>query len=799
MRNFVIAIILILNAANLQAAVFTVTSNSDSGDGSLRETILKANANGTADVDIINFNLQGSDLANITISLKTELPILTSNIIIDGTSQPTSILANPNIKVCLVRAADTYFNGLRLDNASAVEIYGLSFSNFKADPQGSIDEKKGAIYLYNSLNIRIGSPNKPNCFGNNYAGILSPFVIPKVYVENIVIKSNIFGLSENGMNVMPNDSGIDLSFFKNGQIGGDTPEEGNLITANVRNGIALGAAEGAVRVLNNIIGVDKALSFRPAPAAIGIYINGASCTPIISENIIGGQLKGILLDYINAGFTISGNKIGTALSGNENYPNTTGIHINFSNFKGIIGGSTNGDRNFIANNEVGIIIENSYPVSILKNSIFCNRKAAIEFKDLPTGKTITQSKINVITSNSASGLYLPNAVVELFYDDECPDCQGKFWIATLQTDANGNWEYNGPLTGSLTSTGTNMDGATSGFSKPVISDASKKINDVFCGAANGSITGLVISDASVFTWFNAANQQVGNLKDLTNVPAGVYYLKAGQPGGCDILSATYTIKNIPVNYKVKSSTITPASCNLENGSVFITAYESEKPNNFSWTNDKGIEISNAERLENVADGRYTLTASNGSGCTNIVGEFIVGAAQAPFLDITKMQQLISCDGKTISATGIEIIGDTAPYTYKWIDNDGSVVYDGLNIVNVKAGKYTLQVTDKYGCTVNSEELDFMQLENKVLQIPNTISPNGDGINDTWKINGAVNYPNAEFYVFNRNGEKIFNSKGYNKEFDGTRNGKPLAVGVYYYVIDLKTDCGKLSGSLTILK
>ncbi len=49
-------------------------------------------------------------------------------------------------------------------------------------------------------------------------------------------------------------------------------------------------------------------------------------------------------------------------------------------------------------------------------------------------------------------------------------------------------------------------------------------------------------------------------------------------------------------------------------------------------------------------------------------------------------------------------------------------------------------------------------------------------------------------VFTRYGEKIFESKGYNKPFDGTTNGRQLPAGVYYYIINLNTDCNLLSGS-----
>ncbi|MGZ3766270.1 MAG: T9SS type B sorting domain-containing protein, partial [Mucilaginibacter sp.] len=86
-----------------------------------------------------------------------------------------------------------------------------------------------------------------------------------------------------------------------------------------------------------------------------------------------------------------------------------------------------------------------------------------------------------------------------------------------------------------------------------------------------------------------------------------------------------------------------------------------------------------------------------------------------------------------------------------------------------------------------------------LNIPNAFTPNGDGINDYWKINGMENYPTCTIQVFTRYGQKVFESKGYVHPFDGTMNGKPLAVGVYYYLINLSSNCSILSGNLTIIR
>ena len=85
------------------------------------------------------------------------------------------------------------------------------------------------------------------------------------------------------------------------------------------------------------------------------------------------------------------------------------------------------------------------------------------------------------------------------------------------------------------------------------------------------------------------------------------------------------------------------------------------------------------------------------------------------------------------------------------------------------------------------------------EVPNTFSPNGDGINDFWVIENLETYTNVTVTVFNRNGEKVFSSNGYASPWDGTYKGSQLATGTYYYLIDPKKGRNKLSGSITILR
>lgn len=86
-------------------------------------------------------------------------------------------------------------------------------------------------------------------------------------------------------------------------------------------------------------------------------------------------------------------------------------------------------------------------------------------------------------------------------------------------------------------------------------------------------------------------------------------------------------------------------------------------------------------------------------------------------------------------------------------------------------------------------------------IANTFTPNNDGMHDTWTINNLSSYPKCRVQVFSRTGQKVFESIGYPKPWDGTLKGKPLPIDTYYYVIELNNliKSKPVTGYVTILK
>ncbi|MGN6637615.1 MAG: gliding motility-associated C-terminal domain-containing protein, partial [Mucilaginibacter sp.] len=84
-------------------------------------------------------------------------------------------------------------------------------------------------------------------------------------------------------------------------------------------------------------------------------------------------------------------------------------------------------------------------------------------------------------------------------------------------------------------------------------------------------------------------------------------------------------------------------------------------------------------------------------------------------------------------------------------------------------------------------------------IPNTFTPNGDGINDTWNIKSLSTYANCTVQIFDRWGQRIYSSIGYGVPWDGTYRGAGVPGGTYYYIIDLKNNTPPLAGFVAVIR
>jgi large repetitive protein len=114
----------------------------------------------------------------------------------------------------------------------------------------------------------------------------------------------------------------------------------------------------------------------------------------------------------------------------------------------------------------------------------------------------------------------------------------------------------------------------------------------------------------------------------------------------------------------------------------------------------------------------------------------------------------------------------------------------------KTTTYTVTVETEAGCKF-TDQVTITVLPH--VFVPNTFTPNRDGINDTWEIPNIEKYPNCKVQVFNQWGNLVFASEGYKEPWNGLFQGKELPIATYYYIIHLDKTEKPLSGSITIVK
>ena len=188
--------------------------------------------------------------------------------------------------------------------------------------------------------------------------------------------------------------------------------------------------------------------------------------------------------------------------------------------------------------------------------------------------------------------------------------------------------------------------------------------------------------------------------------------------------------------------------------------------------------------------RYTYTSNN--GCVDYKEQSIT---IYPIVNVNAGPDRTVLEAATITMQPI-VTGNALQYlwTPNQYLNDNTILNPVVS--GVQDITYTLSVTGTGGC-IFSDQVFVKVL--KFPNIPNTFTPNNDGINDTWIIDQLSDYPNVRVQVFNRYGQLVFESKGYTKPWDGTMNGKSLPFGTYYYVIEPGNGRKPVTGYVTLIK
>ena len=395
---------------------FVVFNTLDTGDGSLRQAILNANAR--IGGDTITFAIPGSGIHSIAPA--TGLPAITDPVILDATTQP-GYAGTPLIEL---NGTAVPANGLNLNTGDSV-IRGFTI----------------------------------NRFGNGIS----------VQGTNNRIEANWLGLNAAGTATSPNGNGVIVNSSGN-TIGGVTAAARNVISGNTIAGVQIAAPAARANVVTgNDIGTDPAGVVDLGNLQAGLIIVGEAnviggLTPAERNIISGNNQTGVRLALGASANIIQGNFIGTDVSGTLPLANGEGVSVGVngasSASSNTIGGLAAGAGNLIAfNNTVGVSVPpGSTNNAILANSITSNGGIAIDLNAngvTPNDPTDTDEGANDVqnfpvltaaTGGVAGSLNsIPNGTfrIEFFGNTAC-DASGNGEGATflgatsVTTDGTGN-------------------------------------------------------------------------------------------------------------------------------------------------------------------------------------------------------------------------------------------------------------------------------------------------------------------------------------------------------------------------
>ena len=153
----------------------------------------------------------------------------------------------------------------------------------------------------------------------------------------------------------------------------------------------------------------------------------------------------------------------------------------------------------------------------------------------------------------------------------------------------------------------------------------------------------------------------------------------------------------------------------------------------------------------------------------------------PGANIVGVDFFASPDAEIAQGGATQLIA-TGGTTYDWTPTSGLSGNGISNPVANPSGTTAYAVTTTVnGCQFTDTVVVYIV---RLIDPPNTFSPNGDGINDVWEVPGINDYPGAEVLIYDRWGQRVFHSTGYREPWDGTNKGRQLSEGTYYYHVQL---------------
>ena len=301
-----------------------------------------------------------------------------------------------------------------------------------------------------------------------------------------------------------------------------------------------------------------------------------------------------------------------------------------------------------------------------------------------------------------------------------------------------------------------------------------------------------------FNWYKETSPTtsvfVASGNSLSVNQAGTYFVETNY-GSCTSNSysnrVTVSEASSEVTSSISSSLGNPY-CSTE-GPTTLSAINGV---GYQWYKD-GVQISGAtsQMYTTNEPGTYLVTVDLGNCQTN-ASIILENSGFSSDIDVTGTNVLQN--GETLTAT---VTTDAINPEFEWYLNNTLIANATSNSYEAsQLGNYRVVVSQTSGC-IASSEFEFILIEPfpDVAKIPNVISPNGDGINDTWVIpQEYVSGTNTEVMVLSSQGKVMLQTNDYQNNWPQNQLDFKDVNPVFYYIITTQ-DNKTRKGSITVVK
>jgi len=299
------------------------------------------------------------------------------------------------------------------------------------------------------------------------------------------------------------------------------------------------------------------------------------------------------------------------------------------------------------------------------------------------------------------------------------------------------------------------------------------------------------------TWSNPSGQAHGDFfVPGTHAPGNYTYTVAGTLPCADASAVISIVVNQPPNAGSNGNLL---ACDTVLALDLFSGLQGTPQSGGAWSDINGTGGLSGGLLNttSIVPGEYgygyTVSVPGCTPVTAVVNVRVVGGVQ-----VDEVSTACITRDRTYVLTFMISEGDAASYQVNGVEGSLS---DAAPYVFTSAPLFTSEtyeafISDQYGCAVvriaGGSPCDFAS----DVFVPESFSPNGDGVNDRFIIPGIEGYPANRITIFNRWGAKLYDASGYDNRsvvWDGSTDQGEAPAGTYFYVLELGSGKDALTG------